>query len=204
MIGSLDAAHIASVADVWALTRRAEHAPRARGRGPAHLGQARLHRAVAGDRRRRRAPRGRPGHPGDQGDTARGSRGLRSRAASPAGAVTTIQNGLGAEEIVRRHGDWQLVSAVTFMSRRPARRRPRRVRARHRDLDGPVRGHRRRRSSASRRSSGCSTNSDLAAVAFPDLLPAQWSKLIFNATVNTVSGAHGPRPREPSSRARRI
>jgi ketopantoate reductase len=28
----------------------------------------------------------------------------------------TVQNGLGAEEIVRRHGDWRLVSAVTFMS----------------------------------------------------------------------------------------
>ena len=28
----------------------------------------------------------------------------------------TVQNGLGAEEVVRRHGAWQLVSAVTFMS----------------------------------------------------------------------------------------
>jgi 2-dehydropantoate 2-reductase len=30
-------------------------------------------------------------------------------------------------------------------------------------------------------------DSGLEAQAFPDLLPAQWSKLIFNATVNTVS-----------------
>ena len=28
----------------------------------------------------------------------------------------TIQNGLGAEELVRAHGDWPLLSAVTFMS----------------------------------------------------------------------------------------
>ena len=28
----------------------------------------------------------------------------------------TIQNGLGAEELVRTHGDWPLISAVTFMS----------------------------------------------------------------------------------------
>jgi 2-dehydropantoate 2-reductase len=28
----------------------------------------------------------------------------------------TIQNGLGAEEIVAAHGDWPLLSAVTFMS----------------------------------------------------------------------------------------
>ena len=34
----------------------------------------------------------------------------------PAATVMTVQNGLGAEEIARRHGPWQLVSAVTFMS----------------------------------------------------------------------------------------
>ena len=28
----------------------------------------------------------------------------------------TVQNGLGAEAIVRAHGDWPLVSGVTFMS----------------------------------------------------------------------------------------
>jgi 2-dehydropantoate 2-reductase len=31
----------------------------------------------------------------------------------------------------------------------------------------------------------------LRAVAFPDLRPAQWSKLIFNATVNSVSALTG-------------
>ena len=30
--------------------------------------------------------------------------------------VVTVQNGLGAEQVVRRHGDWPLVSGVTFMS----------------------------------------------------------------------------------------
>ena len=28
----------------------------------------------------------------------------------------TVQNGLGAEEVVGAHGDWPLLSAVTFMS----------------------------------------------------------------------------------------
>ena len=28
----------------------------------------------------------------------------------------TVLNGLGAEDIVARHGDWALLSAVTFMS----------------------------------------------------------------------------------------
>ena len=30
--------------------------------------------------------------------------------------MMTTLNGLGAEEVVRAHGDWPLVSAVTFMS----------------------------------------------------------------------------------------
>ena len=30
--------------------------------------------------------------------------------------VVTVQNGLGAEQVVRKHGDWPLVSGVTFMS----------------------------------------------------------------------------------------
>src|SRR5262249_59932550 len=34
----------------------------------------------------------------------------------PGAAVMTIQNGLGAEEIVRAQGDWPLVSAITFMA----------------------------------------------------------------------------------------
>ena len=28
----------------------------------------------------------------------------------------TVQNGIGADEIVARHGDWKLLTAVTFMS----------------------------------------------------------------------------------------
>ena len=30
--------------------------------------------------------------------------------------MMTVQNGLGAEESSARHGDWPLLSAVTFMS----------------------------------------------------------------------------------------
>ena len=39
-----------------------------------------------------------------------------SRGGSRGAMVVTIQNGLGAEQIVRWHGDWPLVSGVTFMS----------------------------------------------------------------------------------------
>ncbi len=97
----------------------------------------------------------------------------------------TIQNGLGAEEIVRAHGERPLVSAVTFMSG-----------VRHSDshveyeLDtetwlGPFADtttfeHVQEIERLLR-------ESGLKARAFPDLRPAQWSKLVFNATVNTVA-----------------
>jgi 2-dehydropantoate 2-reductase len=100
--------------------------------------------------------------------------------------MMTIQNGLGAEEIVRRHGGWALISAVTFMSG-----------IRHSDahveyeLDtatwlGPYAGTGTplafvEEVAALVRASG------LRAQAMPDLLPAQWSKLIFNAAINGVA-----------------
>ena len=102
--------------------------------------------------------------------------------------VMTIQNGLGAEEIVAAHGDWPLLSAVTFMSG-----------TRHGDthveyvLDtatwiGPYRGT--TEADASRVAELIEAGG-LKAQAFPDLRPAQWSKLIFNATVNGVAALTG-------------
>ena len=34
----------------------------------------------------------------------------------PGATVMTVQNGLGAEEIVAAHGEWPILSSVTFMS----------------------------------------------------------------------------------------
>ena len=106
----------------------------------------------------------------------------------PDAMVVTVQNGLGAEQIVRRHGDWPLVSGVTFMSG-----------TRHDDthveyiLDtetwlGPYNGipYERVEELAE-----LIERSGLKARAFPDLKPAQWSKLIFNATVNAVAALTG-------------
>jgi 2-dehydropantoate 2-reductase len=102
----------------------------------------------------------------------------------PGAASMTVQNGLGAEEIVRRHGDWRLVSAVTFMSG-----------TRHADthveyiLDtetwlGP---YGETPSVLVEEIAAQLVESGLKARAFDDLRPAQWSKLIFNSTVNSVA-----------------
>ena len=106
----------------------------------------------------------------------------------PKAVVMTVQNGLGAEEIVRRHGDWDLVSAVTFMSG-----------TRHADthveyiLDtetwlGPYGDT---KFSLVEELADLLVESELKAKAFENLRPAQWSKLIFNSTVNSVAAMTG-------------
>jgi 2-dehydropantoate 2-reductase len=103
---------------------------------------------------------------------------------APGAAVLTVQNGLGVEEIVRRHGEWPLLSGVTFMSG-----------TKHSDthveyiLDtatwlGPYGGTPFARA---REAAELIAASGLKAEAFEDLRPAQWAKLIFNASVNTVA-----------------
>ena len=106
----------------------------------------------------------------------------------PEAILMTVQNGLGAEEIVRRHGDWRLLSAVTFMSG-----------TRHSDtqveyvLDtetwlGPYGDTPPELAEETARLIGAAGRK---ARAFADLRPAQWSKLIFNATVNGVAALTG-------------
>jgi 2-dehydropantoate 2-reductase len=182
VIGSLYAAHLARIVEVTVLTRRPEHAAALREHGltvsgkadfstplhatadPADLPHADL--AIVATKAT------------DLEDAAR-----RLEGHVPGATVMTIQNGLGAEEIVREHGDWELISAVTFMSG-----------VRHGDahveyeLDtetwlGPFATTQERVQEVR----DALVASGLKARAFPDLRPAQWSKLIFNATVNTVA-----------------
>jgi 2-dehydropantoate 2-reductase len=102
--------------------------------------------------------------------------------------MMTVQNGLGADEILGRHGTWPQLSAVTFMSG-----------TRHADthveyiLDtetwiGPSRGT---TGADAREAAALIAASGLHAEGFDDLRPAQWSKLIFNATVNSVAALTG-------------
>jgi len=187
VIGSLYAAHLSRVADVWVLTRRAEHARALEERGLRVTGRAEFSGTVhaAAD------PNAIPGF--DVAIVATKGTGLDAAATALEGrfadaTIVTVQNGLGAEGVVRSHGDWPIVSGVTFMSG-----------TRHDDthveyiLDtetwlGPYNGtpyERVEELAALIESSG------LKARAFPDLRPAQWSKLIFNATVNAVAALTG-------------
>lgn len=186
-IGSLFAAHLAKVADVLVLTRRKEHAQDLNDRGLQVSGRhdftARVTAAADPDE----LPEF------DVGIIATKANGVDGAAASlagrfPAATIMTVQNGLGAEEIVHRHGDWPLISAVTFMSG-----------TKHSDthveyiLDtptwlGPYGATPFERVGELAR---LLVESGLEAEALPDLRPAQWSKLIFNATVNGVAALTG-------------
>ena len=185
-IGSLLAGYLARVADVSVLTRREAHARalneqglRVSGRGdftvrvrasqdPAELDAELVIVACKGN---------------DLEPLA------RRLAGSFAGAtVMTVLNGLGAEDVVGAHGDWPLLSSVTFMSG-----------TRHSDthveyiLDtatwiGPYRDT---TPADAQRVVDLIVDAGLQAEAFDDLRPAQWSKLIFNATVNSVAALTG-------------
>ncbi|MFN2628802.1 MAG: ketopantoate reductase family protein [Gaiellaceae bacterium] len=186
-IGSLYAGHLARVCDVVVLARREEHARalvaqglRVSGRSnftarleattaPAELGEVDLVICAC------KGPDVEPAASALEGHV-------------PAAAVMTVQNGLGAEEAVRRHGDWPLISGVTFMSG-----------TRHCDthveyvLDtatwlGPYGAT---PLESVREAADLIASSGLNAEAFEDLRPAQWSKLIFNATVNAVAALTG-------------
>jgi 2-dehydropantoate 2-reductase len=187
-IGSLFAGHLAQVADVAVLCRRADHA-RALHRGLRVSGKSQLHARV----RASDDPAALPA--ADLVIVASKATQLERVAQSmeghfPDAVVMTVQNGIGAEEIVRRHGRWPIVSAVTFMSG-----------VRHSDahveyeLDtatwmGPYAGTQTPFETVEE-IRALIVASGLKAEAFEDLLPAQWSKLIFNSAVNCVAALTG-------------
>jgi 2-dehydropantoate 2-reductase len=186
-IGSLFAAHLSKVADVLVLTRRPEHAWALNDRGLRISGKHDFTARVTA-----------ASDPRDLSDFEIGiiatkATGLEGAAEALAGrfaaaTIMTVQNGLGAEEVVHRHGDWPLISAVTFMSG-----------TKHSDthveyiLDtatwlGPYGETPYERVQELAK---LLVDSGLKAEALPDLHPAQWAKLIFNATVNGVAALTG-------------
>jgi 2-dehydropantoate 2-reductase len=189
VIGSLFAAYLARVTDVTALTRREEHS-RA-------LNENGLRVSGRGDFTSRVTAATRPEELPEPDLVIVASKGgdvepIAKQLAGhwPNATLMTVQNGIGADEIVARHGAWPLLTAVTFMSG-----------TRHADthveyvLDtgtwiGPSRGT---TPDDARAVAALIDSSGLKAEAFDDLRPAQWSKLIFNATVNTVAALTGLR-----------
>ena len=186
-IGSLFAAHLATVTDVLVLTRRADHARALNANGLRVTGRHDFTARVTA------AADPRELQDFDLGIIATKANAVEQAAESlqggfPRATVMTVQNGLGAEEIVRGHGDWPLISGVTFMSG-----------TKHSDthveyiLDtptwiGPYGATPFERVEEVARLLG---DAGLKVEALPDLLPAQWSKLIFNATVNGVAALTG-------------
>jgi len=187
VIGSLFAGHLGRVAEVSVLCRRDEHARALNEHGLRVSGKAEFVSPVSAATlpAELEAP--------DLVVVATKAGGLEAAAASlqghwPDAAVMTVLNGLGAEEVVRRHGEWPLVSAVTFISG-----------TKHSDthveyiLDtetwlGPYGGA---PLELAERVGELIVRSGLKVEVLPDLRPAQWSKLIFNATVNGVAALTG-------------
>jgi 2-dehydropantoate 2-reductase len=182
-IGSLLAAHLAQVADVTLLTRREEHASALREQGLRVSGRSDFTAQLDATADPAALPDAELAILACKG-TDLEPLAARLEGTLPNATVMTIQNGLGAEEIVAAHGKWPLLSSVTFMSG-----------TRHGDahveyvLDtatwiGP---YRETTEADARRVAELVEAGGLKAEAFADLRPAQWSKLIFNATVNGVA-----------------
>jgi 2-dehydropantoate 2-reductase len=187
VIGSLFAGHLGQVADVCVLTRREEHARALNDEGLRVSGRSDLLSRVTASTDPAVLP-----EPDLVLVCSKGTDlpELARRMAGHFGKATmmTVQNGLGADEIVGAQGRWPILASVTFMSG-----------TRHTDthveyiLDtatwiGPSRDTTPADAEAVAeliRSSG------LKAEGFADLRPALWSKLIFNATVNTVAALTG-------------
>jgi 2-dehydropantoate 2-reductase len=188
-IGSLLAAHLASVCEVSVLTRREEHAAALREQGLRVSGKHELAASV----RATCAPE-------ELGDFDVGifackaldldASAARLEGRAPAATMMTVQNGLGAEAVVARHGPWPIISAVTFMSG-----------IRHGDAHVEY-----ELDTATWMGPWAQTATPYASVAelaqlmvaggleaepMEDLLPAQWSKLIFNSAINTVAALAG-------------
>lgn len=186
VIGSLYAAHLARVAEVSVLTRREDHARALNEEGLRVSGRADFTARLTAATDPADLP------PPDVAIVATKGTQLEQAAAAleghwPEATVVTVQNGLGAERLVAGKGGWPIVSGVTFMSG-----------TRHEDthveyiLDtetwlGPYTAPQ----EAVEAIAALIVASGLKARAFDDLRPAQWSKLIFNATVNAVAALTG-------------
>jgi 2-dehydropantoate 2-reductase len=188
-IGRLYAARLARVAEVWAFVRRSEHAGALNRDGLRVTGK---HNFAVSLKATTRAP--------ELPDFELGIIATKATQVEEAiveagghfdrGAVVSAQNGLGSEEIIAAHTRGSVIRGTTFMSG-----------TRHSDthvqyeLDtatwlGPFEPHG-TPMSVVKETADLILASGLKAEALEDARPAQWSKLIFNASVNGVSALTG-------------
>ncbi|HTZ98182.1 MAG TPA: 2-dehydropantoate 2-reductase [Terriglobales bacterium] len=188
-IGSLYAAHLARITEVWAFVRREDHARALNRDGLRVSGKHDFHVSLKATSRPDELP------DCDLGIVATKATQVEASIAPighrfDGGAVISAQNGLGSEEIIAEHTRGQVVRGTTFMSG-----------TKHSDthvqyeLDtatwlGPFEP-RQTPGAVVREAAELMSASGLKAEALPDARPAQWSKLIFNASVNGVSALTG-------------
>jgi 2-dehydropantoate 2-reductase len=184
-IGSLLIGHLGSVVETTVLTRREEHAESLNKQGLRVSGKSELQTTVTASTN--------PAELGDIDLVIIATKALAVEASSkmiaghfPNAHVLMIQNGLGCEEMVHKYGDWPIISGVTFMSG-----------TRHSDthveyeLDtatwlGPW-AETNAQYEDVQQIEALINKSGLIAEAYEDLLPHQWSKLIFNSAVNSIA-----------------
>lgn len=188
-IGSLYAAHLARVAEVWAFVRREDHARALNREGLRVTGRHEFHVSLNATAKATDLP------DCDFAIVATKATQVGESMAMVGhhfdrGAVLSAQNGLGSEEIIAEHTRGQIIRATTFMSG-----------TRHSDthvqyeLDtatwlGPFEP-RHTPFAVVAEAAQLIVAGGLKAEALQDARPAQWSKLIFNASVNGVSALTG-------------
>jgi 2-dehydropantoate 2-reductase len=194
VIGSLYAGHLARVCEVTVLCRREEHARALNEQGLTVSGRHDFTASVVASTDPAELPEPELAIVATKG-TELASAAARLEGHWPATAMMTVQNGLGAEDAFPGR---RVISAVTFMSG-----------TRHEDTlveyildtetwlgpygDTPY--------ELVDETAALIVESGLKARPFRDLRPAQWSKLIFNATVNAVAALTGL-PHDPHFAAR--
>jgi 2-dehydropantoate 2-reductase len=188
-IGSLYAAHLARVAEVWAFVRREEHARSLNREGLRVSGAHEFHVSLKATTQPDELPEcdlGIIATKATQVDDSIATMGYRF----DKGAIISAQNGLGCEEIIARHTRGHVIRGTTFMSG-----------TRHSDthvqyeLDtatwiGPFEPSGTPYSLV-KEAAALIVAGGLKAEALQDARPAQWSKLIFNSSVNGVSALTG-------------
>jgi 2-dehydropantoate 2-reductase len=184
-IGSLYAVHLARVCEVWAFVRRADHARALNEHGLRVSGSHEFHANL----RATSDPSALPQF--DLGIVC--SKATQTlEAVTPVahlfqkGAILSSQNGLGSEEVIAGIAKTYVMRGTTFMS--GSRVTDTHVRY---ELDtatwmGPFEPTK-TPFALVQEAADLIASSGLKAVALEDARPAQWSKLIFNASVNSVA-----------------